>query len=274
MKAKLIYLCACWFLTFGTPVVSETYTVGIVPQQSPKKLAQAWQPLINYLSTITGHEWRFETAKDIPAFEKALANGEYDLAYMNPYHLVVFSEAAGYRAIARQKEKYIQGIIVVNKTSNVNTLADLNGADIAFPAPAAFAASIIPQAKLRQEGIQFNPVYVHSHDSVYLNVHRAFFVAGGGIYRTLNVAPKAVNKDLNVLWESPPFTPHALAVHPKLKPALATKLQNALLQLARTDSVGKEILTGLKMKGFVLAKNEDWNDVRALNINLLSSVGE
>ena len=115
-----------------------------------------------------------------------LSKGKYDIAYMNPYHFVVFNDSVGYRALARQKDKRIKGIVVVNANSTITSLDDLNGKQIAFPSPAAFAATIIPSAYLKQQGVIFTPRYVHSHDSVYLNVQRGFFNAGGGIIRTLN----------------------------------------------------------------------------------------
>ena len=74
---------------------SSILRFGVVPQQSATKLAKQWVPLLNYLSEKTGHTIHFATAKDIPTFEQRCANGEYDLAYMNPYHYVVFHESPG-----------------------------------------------------------------------------------------------------------------------------------------------------------------------------------
>ena len=57
-------------------------------------MAETWQPLIDYVSNYTGFEIDFKTAKDIPTFEANLADGKYDIAYVNPYHFVVFNESA------------------------------------------------------------------------------------------------------------------------------------------------------------------------------------
>ncbi|MEO0444096.1 MAG: PhnD/SsuA/transferrin family substrate-binding protein, partial [Pseudomonadota bacterium] len=72
-------------LTFATKLsasVPTSYSFGIVPQQSAKKLAQAWTPVLQYLSTKTGIKLQFKTAKNIPEFEKRLADGDYDFSYM------------------------------------------------------------------------------------------------------------------------------------------------------------------------------------------------
>jgi phosphonate transport system substrate-binding protein len=243
-------------------------TFGIVPQQSAKRLATLWTPILQHLSQETGLDIVFSTAKDIPTFEQRLKNGEYDIAYMNPYHYVVFSQQPGYLALAKQKDKRIKGVIVANAKSDIRSIQDLSGKRLAFPAPAAFAASILPRAELKQHGVEFTPQYVLSHDSVYLNVSKAFFIAGGGITRTLSNMPDAVKQKLKVIWETAEYTPHAVATHPNVDRLVRQKVLAALVAMGQTPK-GKTLLKSINFKGFEDAKNSDWNDVRALNINTL-----
>jgi phosphonate transport system substrate-binding protein len=260
------FLALALFASFGA---CNTLTLGIVPQQSAKKLAETWQPLINYISEHADIDVVFKTAKDIPTFEQRLAEGEYDIAYMNPYHFVVFNDSVGYRALARQKGKRIKGIVVVNANSTITSLDDLNGKQIAFPSPAAFAATIIPSAYLKQQGVIFTPRYVHSHDSVYLNVQRGFFNAGGGIIRTFNGVDDNTRSALRVLWESDGYTPHAVATHPRITDTQREALLNALLTLSE-DKDNHQLLKNIGFKGFMSSADEDWDDVRALGITSLA----
>ena len=248
---------------------AKTLTFAVVPQQSAKTLAERWQPLIDYVSNYTGLAIEFKTAKDIPTFEANLTAGLYDIAYMNPYHFVVFNESAGYRSLARQRDKKIRGLIVVHQDSTIQSIEDLSGAEIAFPAPAAFAATIITSAHLRNNNVAFIPRYVNSHDSVYLSVQRDFFKAGGGILRTLNISPEAVKSDLRVLWESKGYTPHAIATHPKMASADRQAILNALIALS-SDSSKTSILRKIGLSEFVESNDSDWNDVRELGIASLS----
>ena len=248
---------------------AKTLTFAVVPQQSAKTLAERWQPLIDYVSNYTGLAIEFKTTKDIPTFEANLTAGLYDIAYMNPYHFVVFNESAGYRSLARQRDKKIRGLIVVHQDSTIQSIEDLNGAEIAFPAPAAFAATIITSAHLRKHDVAFIPRYVNSHDSVYLSVQRGFFQAGGGILRTLNISPEAVKSDLRVLWESKGYTPHAIATHPKMALADRQAILNALIALSN-DSSKSSILRKIGLSEFVESNDSDWNDVRELGIASLS----
>ncbi|ANB23515.1 phosphate ABC transporter substrate-binding protein [Alteromonas stellipolaris] len=260
------FLALTLFATYGA---CNTLTLGIVPQQSAKKLAETWQPLINYISEHANIDVVFKTAKDIPTFEQRLAEGEYDIAYMNPYHFVVFHDSVGYRALARQIDKRIKGIIVVDANSDIVSLDDLNGKEIAFPSPAAFAATIIPSAYLKQQGILFTPRYVHSHDSVYLNVQRGFFNAGGGIIRTFNGVDDNTRSALRILWESDGYTPHAIATHPRITDTQRDALLTALLTLSE-DEDNKQLLENVGFKGFISSVDEDWDDVRALGITSLA----
>jgi len=186
------------YATLVGTVHAETVTFSVVPQQSASKLARLWTPIVTYLSEKTGHDVRFTTAKDIPTFEARLAEGQYDFAYMNPYHYTVFSSAPGYSAFARQKDKRIKGIVVVRKDSTLRDMEELEGERLAFPSPAAFAASVLPRSHLRTEGIGFTPQYVSSHDSVYLGVARGLFPAASpdtkhtGVSGTMSLRLKTI----------------------------------------------------------------------------------
>lgn len=61
------------------------------------------------------------------------------------------------------------------------------------------------------------PKYVSSHDSVYLNVAKGLFPAGGGVKRTFNNIPKETRKQFKVLWTTDPYTLHAIAARPDIE---------------------------------------------------------
>ncbi|MEO5797634.1 MAG: phosphate/phosphite/phosphonate ABC transporter substrate-binding protein [Rhodoferax sp.] len=243
----------------------QTLTFAIVPQQSATQLAEAWTPVLAWLSQSSGLHLQFVTAPDVPSFEQRLTAGEYDVAYMNPYHYTVFSAHPGYRALSRAKGDRIKGIVVVKKDSPVKSLSDLAGKTLAFPTPAAFAASLLVQAELRGRGIAFTPKIVNSHNSVYRSVAKGLFPGGGGIPRTLELLDESVRSELRVLWETREFTPHAIATRPGLDAAVRAQLWKAMREMG-ADPRGQELLKGIGFTGFEAAKDEDWDDVRSLKI--------
>ncbi|MDD2699814.1 MAG: phosphate/phosphite/phosphonate ABC transporter substrate-binding protein [Sideroxydans sp.] len=252
----------------GATAQLPTLTFGIVPQQSASKLAEKWAPLLSEIGRRAGVRLVFRTAPSIPVFEERLAKGEYDLAYMNPYHYVVFHKGNGFTAFAREKDRRIKGIIVVRKDSSIHQLADLKGMEVAFPAPAAFAASILPQAEFGRQHIPVEAKFVASHDSVYRAVASGLQPAGGGIQRTFEATPPEVRNHLRVLIETPSYTPHAFAAHPRVDTALIQKIV-AAMQSMSDDATGINLLSPLAFKGFSTAEDKDWNDIRALDIRLL-----
>ncbi len=245
----------------------RVYSFAVVPQQSATQLAQNWMPVLEKLSTLSGVHLRFQGAADIPAFEDGLGKAEYDFAYMNPYHFAVFNERSGYHAVARAQGERISGIIVVSKDSPLHNIRELSGKTLVFPSPAAFAASLVIRAELRRNGILIKPKYVKSHDSVYMNVARGFFPAGGGVPRTLALFDAQERSQLRVLWQSPEYTTHAIAVRSGVNPAVTRRVWQAMQQM-NADPESRELLSKIRFSGFEAALDSDWNDVRALGIRL------
>ena len=249
----------------GDTATSEVRTIrfGIVPQQSASRLAKVWGPLARHIGEQTGIEISFATTKNIPTFEACLQSQAFDVAYMNPYHYVVFSERAGYRATAHQADKKLRGLIVVRKDSPIRSIGDLNGKTIAFPSPGAFGASVLPRAEMMAIGNDFEPNYVRSHDSVYRAVAAGFADAGGGVTRTFNALPADVQDQLSVIYRTDAYTPHAIATSPKVSADTMKRIADALLAV---QDDAPELLDALGMTGFVAARDGDWDDVRSLDI--------
>ena len=251
----------------GAPV---SISFGVVPQQAAARLASLWAPILDQVGERAGVTIRFATAPDIPTFERRLAAGQYDLAYMNPYHYTVFHEQPGYVAFAKQRNQRIRGILVTRKDAGIDDIAALAGQTLAFPAPAAFAASVLPRAALHRSGIDVEPRYVRSHDSVYLAVAQGLYPAGGGIERTFNNTDPRVRERLRILWRTDAYTPHAFAAHPRLDPALVARVRDVMLAMS-DDPEGRALLAAIGFDGIDAAEDAEWNDVRALGIDLLDA---
>jgi len=243
---------------------AQEYSFAMVPQASGSKLAKLWSPILQYLETNTDIDLRFATTRNINTFEKRMDAGKYDFVYMNPYQYTKYNEKHGYAAFAKAKNKRLQGIMVVLKDSPYRSLSDLSNSELAFPSH-AFAANLVPRAVLTKTNLDFESKYVSSHDSVYRNIARGRYPAGGGVMRTFrNTAPEYRNK-LRILWKSDGYTPHAFAAHPRVPQATVEKLQKVLLKMEQ-DPQGKALLKKIRLKGIEVGVDREWDDVRALNI--------
>lgn len=171
----------CVSATVTTQAAADTFTVGIVPQFEALRLASTWLPILEELEKRTGHTFEMIGAPTIPAFEVAFQDGEYDIAYMNPYHGVMAEQAQGYIPIVRDGSRMLYGILAVRKDSPLQDVKELDGKKIAFPAPNALGASLLMRAELDMlHDVQVEESYVSTHSSAYLNTVLGTADAAGG----------------------------------------------------------------------------------------------
>jgi phosphonate transport system substrate-binding protein len=245
-------------------------TFGVVPQQSPIELIKEWQPIVTYLENATGEKITLKVERSIPEFEKVLYSGGYDIAYMNPYHYVVAHKRKDYSAAVRD-EKNINGILVVRKNSGLNDVSMLRGKQFLFPAPDAFAATLLTKYELlKKYGIDVNKEknyrYVNSHDSVYKGVARGIGDVGGGIERTFNNLDDKETKDsLVILYKTKPYPSHPFAFNPSMPDKLKIKMTKAILEIP------DQMVSSLSMKHLIHADDAEFDSVRDIAVALPST---
>lgn len=214
--------------------------VAVVPQLPPAEIHAVWSPLLDKLGK-EGH-WCFNLtiSRSIPDFENELLDGKPDLAFMNPYHQVMAHRRQGYRPLVADAQ-LLTGIVVVRKDSGIQKLEDLKGKSIAYPAPNAFAATLLTRAILAQRGIETTPVFVKTHSNVYRAVQQSDTAAGGGVNNTLAREMPGLQQELKVLFETPGFRAHPLSAHPRLPAQTQTSLRQAFIALAKSPE-GSQLL--------------------------------
>uniref|UniRef100_A0A832GNQ9 Phosphate/phosphite/phosphonate ABC transporter substrate-binding protein n=1 Tax=Caldimicrobium thiodismutans TaxID=1653476 RepID=A0A832GNQ9_9BACT len=212
---------------------SQRFIFGVVPQFEPEYIYSAWNPVLKEISKILNIQLELKIYKTIPEFEKAFLAGEFDFAFMNPYHAVMAKKAQGYIPLIRDRTP-LKGIIVIKKDAPFSSITDLDGAVIAFPAPNAFAASLYMRALLTEKfKIRFTPKYVKTHDNVYRHVLLGLAQAGGGVNNTFLRQPPEVRENLRILFETPPFAPHPIVAHPRVPSSLQKNFVKVFLELSK-----------------------------------------
>lgn len=259
MKYKVLFFLSP-FLVMN--LFAKDIILGVVPQQSPYKLLKVWKPLVNYLQKTTGDKIILKIERSIPEFEKVLYSGGYDVAYMNPYHYVVANKKKGYLATVRA-DKNIVGILVAHKNSKITALSKLNDEIFLFPAPYAFAATLLIKYELLKEfGLNlddFKVRYVNSHDSVYKGIARNIGDVGGGIERTLhNLNDEKSKKTLKILYKTKAYPSHPFAIKPTLSKSTQERLVKAML------SVPADILHGLSIRKLRTTSDSEYDIIREL----------
>ena len=257
MRAILLFFIAGLSGFFASANAAE-FRVGVVPQFTTQKINDVWTPLLQALSRETGDSYILEIEPDITRFEYAFERGEYDFAYLNPWHAVVANRQQGYVPVLRDGARSLTGILVVKADSEIESVAQLHSPEIAFPSPNALGASLLMRTELAIEhGIEVIPLHVRTHPSVYLNVALGKSIAGGGVMRTLLAQPQSVQNQLKVIYETRKVAPHPLVAHPRVEVEAVERLRSAALKLA-TTAKGAALFAAVPMASPVPADIADY----------------
>lgn len=224
-------------LSFSAAAQRAPYTVAVVPQFRAEEIHRVWAPLLERLGKETGLSFVLSVSPSIPAFEEGMLAGRPDFAYMNPYHQVMGMRAQAYVPLLRDS-KPLNGILVVRKDDPIKSVKELDGKQIAFPAPNSFGASLWIRALLeKREGVKIKPVYVKTHSNAFRHAATGLSAAAGGIESTLGEEPAEMQSALRVLLETPGVPPHPLSAHPRVPPATQRAVTDALLRMAADPSL-------------------------------------
>ena len=244
-----LFLWALAAALTAAPAAAEErrYTLSVVPQFPAVEIHRSWSPVAERLQRETGLRLELKTHAGIPAFEEDFLQGRSDFAYMNPYHAVMARRAQGYVPLVRDGSRQLAGILLVRQDSPYKSVKDLDGSELAFPAPNAFGASLYMRALLSEdERIRFRPNYVSTHTNVMRHVLLGQAAAGGAVGATFAKEPPEVRGLLRVLYETPGVEPHPLAAHPRVPAKDREAVVAALLQLGQ-DAAAAPMLQAIQM---------------------------
>lgn len=206
-------------------------TLAVVPQFRAEEIHRVWAPLLARVSEETGQPLSLVVPSSIPAFERNMLAGEPDFVYANPYHAVMAHRAQGYIPLLRDRA-LLTGIVVVHADDPIRSVVELDGKQVAFPAPNAFGSSLWIRALLAErEKIRIQPLYVKTHSNAYRSVLAKLSPAAGGINLTFNEEPPEVRKALRVLMETPGVPPHPLCAHPRVPETMRRLVTSTLVKL-------------------------------------------
>ncbi|QIR15496.1 phosphate/phosphite/phosphonate ABC transporter substrate-binding protein [Shewanella aestuarii] len=268
-KIAIIILCAISIICTKTYAeqAEKVYSFGVVPQFESIKIHQIWRPILDILEQETGYKFNLVGSSNISKFEQEFSQGKFDFAYMNPYHMVMANDYAGYLPIVRDNGRMLYGILVVKKDSDITTPAQLNGQTIAFPSPNALGASLLMRQELQDNfGVSFNSNYVKTHDSVYINVLLGEAAAGGGVQKTLNNQKPQFKEALRIIHKTQEVVPHPIAVLPSVPVEVVNRVREALLKIGGLEQ-GRQLLEEIPMKKIGPANMDEYITLKEIDLD-------
>ena len=243
----------------------------VVPQYTPAQVYLQWTPLLDHIGKAAKLCFELRVAPTISEFEQALFRGDADFAWLNPYHLVLARQKQGYVPLLADVKTRLAGVLVVRRDSKITALSELQGGAVAFPAPNAFAATLLPRALLAAQKIEIKPRFVTSHSNVYRAVINGDVVAGGAVNTTLAQEPAQVRELLRVLHTTADYISHPIAAHPRVPAAVRAALVAAFLK-SKTDAAGRRLLEKVQLPMPALVTYEkDYAALETLNLGAFVS---
>lgn len=243
------------------------YRFGVLPLQSPNKLASMFLPLTKVLEDRLHRPVQFVTAPSFTVFMQRVAQREYDMVYLNPL-LCGEAQKSGYHVIAKIAGEPFTGILVVRRDSPITGLAAHQlqpGLRLGFPDPGAFAATVMTRRYLESLGIpvdkDFEVKYFGSQDSVLMALYSGLVDIAGTWKPSLRSMPKHVQQSLRIIAETPPQPQMPIAVRDDMPTDDAKTVADVLVKLRDTPA-GREILHGMNLpQGFVHSQDSEYAKV-------------
>jgi phosphonate transport system substrate-binding protein len=243
--------------------------LAVHPLHNPSKLSQAYQPLVDHLNQhIPEVHFELEASRDYATYEAKFRARAPELLLPNPWQSLQ-AMRVGYSVMAMAGDAAdFKGLFIVRRDSALRSPSDLKGKAVAYPAPTALAACLMPQWYLHSHGVdvrrEIDNRYVGSQESAILNALSGAVAAGA----TWPPPWRAFQKDhpqeaaqLKVLWETPPLLNNSVMARDDLPAALRERVRTLLVTLQDSES-GRAILAGMETGQFLPADDASYAPVR------------
>lgn len=246
------------------------YHVGVHPLHNPKYLFEIYAPLIDLFNVaIPNATFVLEASRNYDEFEKKLYAGYFDFALPNPYQ-TINALKHGYHVFAKMgDDENFRGIILVRKDSDIKYISDLKGKVVAYPAPTALAATMLPQFFLHTHGLNINTDiknrYVGSQESVILNVLNGEAAAGATWpvpWQSFIQKNPQLAEQLDVKWQTKPLLNNSWMVKDTVLPEIRQAVSHILLSLQDTQQ-GKDVLASIPISTFETANDATYESIKA-----------
>ncbi len=253
-----------------SPIISkQEYVFGIHPLHNPKRLFEIYQPLMDYLNDYFGEKlFRLEASKNYDEFEKKLFSGHFDFALPNPYQTLQ-SLQHGYTVFGKMGDDHnFRGIILVRKDSPIQTVLELKGKTISFPAKSALAATMMPQRFLYDNGLDIihdiNSLYVGSQESSIMNTylhHSDASATWPSPWASFQKERPEVAKELKVIWETSSLINNGLVTKQSIDSSFINVIAELFVNLHTTEE-GRTLLDAMQLKRFEKADNTTYEPIK------------
>lgn len=267
IRAMAIGFAATLALAPAPAAAQHAYSVNVLNQRSIALTAQYWNPILKYISAKSGVPLELKLAKTAQEGNAIAEKGGYDFLYTNHF-FTADRDKLGYRVIARPAGPGIRSQIVVPEDSPYRALHDLEGKDVAFVSPDAFAGYWLPMDALLRAKVKVKVVFTGNQEasSAQLKVNK---VAAAGVNGSVLARyARRESFEYRALWTSELYQDLCVMANPKVPADKVAAVRDALIAMAKDPEgmkilqAGAELLKSTGELGFVAAENKDYDNYR------------
>jgi phosphonate transport system substrate-binding protein len=245
----------------------HAYAFYVLNQRSIALTAQYWNPILTYVSRKSGVPLELRLAKSAKEGNANAEQGKYDFLYTNHF-FTPERDRLGYKVIARPAGPGIRAQIVVPLDSSIKSLEDLNGKEVAFVTPDAFAGYWLPMDALLRSKVDVKVVFTGNQEasSAQLRVNKVAAAAVNG--SIMARYGRRESFEYRALWTSELYQDLCIMANPKMPPDKIAAVREAFLNMAQDAEgrailqAGADLLKSVGDLGFVPAYERDYDNYR------------
>jgi phosphonate transport system substrate-binding protein len=158
---------------------------------------------------------------------------------------------------------------VVPADSQIKTLSELNGKEVAFASPDAFAAYWLPMDALLKSKVNVKPVFTANQEAGLAQLKVGTVAAAGVNDVIIQRYARREGFEYRLLWNSELYNDLCIMASSKVPPAKVAAVRDALIGMMNDPEGRKVIETGaelLKIKdsmGFIATSDREYDNYRA-----------
>jgi phosphonate transport system substrate-binding protein len=268
LKCAGLVLAAAMALGSTARAADEPYMFNVLNQRSVALTAQYWNPILLYVSKKSGVPLELKLAKTTREANALAEQGAYHFLYTNHF-FTPERDRLGFRVIARPAGPGIRGQIVVPNDSPIKTMAELNGRDVAFASPDAFASYWVPMDALLKNRVNVKAIFTPNQEAGLAQLKVGTVAAAAVNDTVIQRYARREGFEYRLLWNSELYNDLCIMASSKVPPAKQQAVKDALVGMM-SDPEGRKVIEAgaelLKIKdnlGFIASDNRDYDNYRA-----------
>ena len=282
MRRCWLWICCLWLFACAPPAQQQgpryaasrddasaprVLRLAVHPLHNPQRLLEAYGPLADHLNArLEGVRIEIEASNSYAHYEQKIRARAPELLLPNPYQTLLALEQ-GYRVLAEAGDSEdFHGLFIMRKDARLERVENLRGRALAYPAPTALAAAMLPKLWLARQGLnpeqELDNRYVGSQESTLLNAHArevAVAVTWPPPWRAFQRSHPDKAAELEVVWETPSLINNSLMIRDDLPDELAAALRTQLLGMC-SDPAASPVLAGIGIRCFHAADDRRYRE--------------